>query len=169
MEFREFAPDDLDIYMQIRLEALETNPDAFGSTAEDFKRQSRDFHQRRLRNNYESADLAFLCALDENRPIGMIGIVRNTHAKNRHIATIVGVYVTPSARGQGVGAKMMDAIIERGRRMEGVEQLYLSVVSDNLPAIALYQSCGFYRYGQAIRAKKWKGQYFDEDFMVLFF
>ena len=169
MEIREFTPDDLELYMQIRLEALETNPDAFGSTAEDFKRQSPDFHQRRLKNNYESADLVFLCALDENRPIGMIGVVRNTHAKNRHIATVIAVYVTPSARGQGVGAKLMDAIIERGRGMAGVEQLYLSVVSDNLPAIRLYQSRGFHRYGQATRAKKWRGRYFDEDFMVLVF
>lgn len=169
MEIREFTADDIDLYMQIRLEALETNPDAFGSTAEDFKRQPQEFYLRRLANNYESADIVFLCALDVDRPMGMIGVVRETNPKKQHTAVIVAVYVSPNARGQGVGGKLMDAIMNRARVMEGVEQLYLSVVSNNAPAIALYESRGFTRYGHAPRIKKWNNRYVGEAFMVHYF
>lgn len=169
IEIREFHPDEIDLYMQIRLEALETNPHAFGSTAVDFKRQPRTFYQKRLQNNYESADIVMLVALDKNRPIGMMGVVRNSHPKRLHTATVTAVFVSPAYRGQGIASRMLDQIVIRSKAMDGLEQLYLSVVSDNHPAIALYKSRGFIRYGHAPRVKKWENRYFDDDFMVLYF
>ena len=169
IEIRAFYPEDVEQYMQIRLEALETNPDAFGSTAADFKRQPREFYVRRLANNVKSPNIEMLCALDGDRPIGMMGLIRDAHPKRQHTATVTAVYVSPDYRGRGLGGQLLDEILKRAQAMGGVEQLYLSVVSSNQPAIALYKSRGFIRYGHAPRIKKWQGTYLDDDLMVLYF
>lgn len=48
-----------------------------------------------------------------------------------------------------------------------MEQLNLSVMSDNLAAKRLYASVGFELYGVERRALKHGGRYFDEDLLAL--
>jgi RimJ/RimL family protein N-acetyltransferase len=61
----------------------------------------------------------------------------------------------------------MVELIRRARLCEGLEQINLTVMSDNEPAKKLYTSLGFTIYGVERNALKYKGRYFDEDFMVL--
>jgi RimJ/RimL family protein N-acetyltransferase len=49
-----------------------------------------------------------------------------------------------------------------------VEQVHLTVVADNRPAIALYERCGFRSYGLEPRSLRSPGGYADELLMVRF-
>ena len=52
--------------------------------------------------------------------------------------------------------------------MEGLEQINLCVVSDNIKAKKLYKSFGFLTYGTEQKAMKIDNRYLDEYLMVLY-
>ena len=60
------------------------------------------------------------------------------------------IEVSPEHRRQGLGAAVMDALLEWGAE-RGATTAYLQVLGDNAPALALYAGLGFvthhaYRY-----------------------
>ena len=57
------------------------------------------------------------------------------------------MWVDPSARGQKVGEKLIDAIVSWARA-RGVSRLLLEVADDNAPAVALYDRRGFEPTGE---------------------
>ena len=61
-------------------------------------------------------------------------------------AELLTIAVSPSHRRQGYGRALLNALHEHWRAA-GVEQAYLEVRDDNLPAIALYTSEGWRRTG----------------------
>jgi ribosomal protein S18 acetylase RimI-like enzyme len=72
---------------------------------------------------------------------------RPTHRVNADLEKIA---VDPSAQGRGVGRGLMTALIDAARAAR-IEVLTLDLRADNAPAIALYESLGFRRYGQLAR------------------
>ena len=56
------------------------------------------------------------------------------------------IAVVPSQRGKGLGAELLEALLERARR-EGYTRISLSVEPDN-PALHLYERHGFRRVGE---------------------
>ncbi len=68
---------------------------------------------------------------------------RPTHRVNADLSKIA---VDASARGRGVGRALMTALIGAARDAE-IEVLTLDLRADNAPAIGLYESLGFRRYG----------------------
>lgn len=62
--------------------------------------------------------------------------------QGQHSARIYSVAVAPSARGQGVGAKLVRHA-ETAARASGRRQMRLEVRQDNVPAQALYASLGY--------------------------
>nr|WP_283942835.1 GNAT family N-acetyltransferase [Paenibacillus konkukensis] len=76
--------------------------------------------------------------------------------------------VEPQFRGRGLGKTLLIALIERAtKECEGLEQIHLTVVSNNKSAKRLYVSLGFEVYGVEPYALKSDEQYFDEDLMIL--
>jgi ribosomal protein S18 acetylase RimI-like enzyme len=79
------------------------------------------------------------------------------------------MYVIPEARGQGVGKKLMEAVLEEADAMLGVEQVLLTVTSHNDAAKRLYVSTGFKVWGREPRALRLPdGRYVDEEHMIRF-
>ncbi len=58
-------------------------------------------------------------------------------------------------------------LIKKAKNCNGVEQIKLTVVSENGTAKKLYKSLGFEVYGVERNALKFNGKYFDEELMVL--
>ena len=85
--------------------------------------------------------------------------------KTAHKALLFGMYLRRGYRGRGVGDALMSRLIEEARG--SVEIVTLTVMSDNAPAVALYQRWGFESYGTEPRAVKEDGLYFDEMLMSL--
>jgi RimJ/RimL family protein N-acetyltransferase len=76
------------------------------------------------------------------------------------------MYVSPELRGKGLGKTILLELINRVRDHEGLEQINLTVVSNNESAMKLYESVGFEAYGVERNALKFNEQYYDEDLMV---
>ena len=169
MEIRQFRPNEINTYQALRLEALETNPEAFLTTASDFRNMPPSELAARLKRNYESADEAMFGAFVDGKAVGMTGIIRARKEKVRHIAGVVSVYVSPDYRGMKIGLRLLESAIEFGRNINGVEQLRLGVVTENLSAIRLYEHLGFESYGVEPRALKVGDRYWDEELMMLIF
>jgi RimJ/RimL family protein N-acetyltransferase len=77
------------------------------------------------------------------------------------------MFILPEKRGQDLGKSLLLELISKAKNCNGLEQLNLTVVSDNEPAKKLYKSIGFEVYGVEKNALKFNGKYFDEDLMVL--
>ena len=52
------------------------------------------------------------------------------------------MYVSPSKRGLGIGKALMEEAIKKAKSIEGLEQVYLAVVSTNESAKKLYSFIG---------------------------
>jgi ribosomal protein S18 acetylase RimI-like enzyme len=84
--------------------------------------------------------------------VGMAGFARMKPLREQHKGTVWSMYVRASARGHGLGGKLLRTIIEHARTE--VEVLNLVVVSTNTAAVALYERHGFQRWGLQPRALK---------------
>ena len=98
--------------------------------------------------------------------IGTTEFYRESALKMRHKGVIVGMYVQPSERGQGVGRQLLDAVVTRASALAEIEQLQISVVTSNWIAKALYESAGFEEFGREPRALKIEERYHDECHLV---
>ena len=101
VEFRILTADDAGAYSAVRLEALERDPTAFGSSVEDHRKLSES--EIRLRISKDPANNFVVGAFVDGRLAGTAGFVRETPVKMRHKGRIWGVYLTAELRGQGIG------------------------------------------------------------------
>jgi ribosomal protein S18 acetylase RimI-like enzyme len=76
------------------------------------------------------------------------------------------MYVRTAAQGRGVGRALLRALLAHAQGE--LEQVHLSVVSDNEPARRLYENEGFTAYGLEPHALKQGQRYLDEILMVRF-
>lgn len=152
-------------FRTVRLRALREEPEAFGSSYAEQVDRPLAYFEERLRPTAERVTLG---AFDGDILVGTVTFTRETGAKDQHKGVITTMYVTPEARGRGLGRALLLAAIEQARATPGVEQVHLGVVSRMAAARALYASLGFIAYGMEPHALKLgDGDYLDEELMVL--
>src|SRR5437016_3590234 len=83
---------------QLRLEALETEPEAFGSAPEDHRKLTAEDIATRLRA-VEQGNFVF-GAFAAGALCGMAGFRRDDSVKGRHRGGLWGVYVAAGQRGK---------------------------------------------------------------------
>jgi len=77
------------------------------------------------------------------------------------------MYVIPQARGEGIGKLLLEQIISNSQNIKGLEQLNITVASNNKVAKMLYEGFGFKSYGVEKKALRVDQKYLDEDLMAL--
>lgn len=80
-------------------------------------------------------------------------------AGTAHVGRL-GMGVVREFRGQGIGARLLDATINQGRAV-GLEKIELSVYASNKPAIALYEKHGFVEESRKKQGRLIDGAYDD--------
>jgi RimJ/RimL family protein N-acetyltransferase len=158
IQVRRLAPSEGAAYREIRLEALRTNPEAFGSTYRAESMRPPEHFSERV------ASCPVFCAFRDAEIVGMAGFLGREGAKDAHKGYLWGMYVRSGARNAGVGRKLAHAVIDYAR--QHVEVLQLDVVSENEAARRLYASLGFVEYGIERKALKQGGRYYDEVLMA---
>jgi ribosomal protein S18 acetylase RimI-like enzyme len=162
MEVRRLVPDDAQAYRALRLRAFRDHPEAFTTSYEELQQQPLSESEQRLRAQHMKWWGAFV----DGRLCGYVGLERETRTKNRHKATLLGMYVEPEAAGRGIGRALVDALLAQAR-IDGLESIVLTVTETNSAAVKLYERCGFRSFGIEPHAIKVGGRAFAKNHMVL--
>lgn len=133
-------PKDWEDYKKIRLEALQEDPQAFGSSYAKESVQSDAEWQERPQNPLSH----IFIARDEVKPVGIIGFRLEIEEKNAHLW---GMFVNQNYRGKGLGRKLMEYAIDNAKSIENIHSVTLDVNEEQAAAISMYQSLGFQEYG----------------------
>jgi GNAT superfamily N-acetyltransferase len=161
---RRLTPSDAHAWAQLRMEALETHPLAFGSSIPDEFNALIDTALERLKICDDSACFG---AFVNDTLIGTVGIRRDAGAKERHKCLLIAMFVRSGNRRTGVGESLVKTAIRHARSWSGVEQILL-VVNDVAPdAKRLYERCGFRSWGIEPCSLRHDGVYTDAIHMIL--
>lgn len=165
LAIRPLTAADAAAYRALRLQALRDHPQAFGASYEDEAARSLEMTAQRLDAGATNCVFGAFAGLDL---VGTAGfIVPDGSAKSRHKGLLVGVHVAPSHRGRAIGRALVAAVIDHARGH--VVLLQAAVGIDNAPALRLYESLGFRRYGLEEKALRVDGVFVDEALIVLDF
>jgi ribosomal protein S18 acetylase RimI-like enzyme len=162
VDIRRLVPDDAPAYRALRIRALWEFPEAFTSSYQEDEKQPIQASEVRLGGEHTM----FWGAFEGDALCGMVGLERETRAKNRHKATVVGMYVSQEYFGTGMGRALMEVLIGVARQ-EGIELLVLTVTEGNTVATNFYEAFGFRSFGIEPRAIKVDGRYFAKNHMYL--
>ena len=157
---RRLGASDTEAFRSIRLEGLQNDADAFGSTFEKESAEPIEWFADRVNRN------AIFGGFLGDRLVGVAGFYVLEGTKMSHKGVLWGMYVTPEARGSGLAAALVETLLEHAGKE--VEQVQLTVVVTKPRARRFYQRMGFVEYGLEEKALKYNGQYFDEALMVKF-
>jgi RimJ/RimL family protein N-acetyltransferase len=160
LQIRRLETQDAALYMALRLEALQRNPEAFGSTFERESAQPLSWFEASL------GRAAIFGGFLDGALAGMAGFGAQEGSKRAHKALLWGMYVRAAARNTGLGKKLVAAVLDHAR--ERAELVQLTVVSENEAARRLYRAMGFVEYGYETKSLKQDGRYYDEVLMVKF-
>ncbi len=165
---RALGAADAQAYREIRLEALQQEPDAFASSWEEEKARPLEVFRERLEGRFGGIVFgAFDAAGPGGGIAGTAGGVREDRLKLRHKLLLVGVYVRPSHRGRGLGERLVGRLIQHARELGDIRVIQLKVAIENRPAVALYDRMGFRVYGIEHRAIRLGERYVDEELREL--
>jgi RimJ/RimL family protein N-acetyltransferase len=165
---RQLGPADRDAFFRLRLRGLNAHPELFGQSYEDALAKGPNQYDAMLEGGpadggsfllgaYRSADAPL---------VGVVGLARNPRDRERHKADVIGMYVAPEAAGHGIGRALLNELLRRAERMDGLRQLQLRVDSSNVAAGKLYESLGFRKYGCEIESLDINGTFYDTDLMA---
>ena len=163
MQIRLLTVEDVGAYVALRREMLADSPWAFASGPGD----DLGLDAAVVAGRVSQPGQAIVGAWDENGALaGAAGLFLQRQAKMSHRAHVWGVYVTPRARGQGVGERLVRRVLEVACSWPGVTSAGLSVSVRSAEARRVYERAGFRAWGIEPGALIVDGTAFDEIHMV---
>lgn len=162
ISIRRLLADDAVAFRTVRLAALLDSPTAFGSSHHEEARQPLEWFAGRL----EADDWIMLGAFADGSLVGIVGVARESAAKERHRAVIRSMFVSPSARGRGVASALLRHALAAADALPDVWQVILTVTAGNAAAIRLYRAQGFTPYGLLPSSLYVGGRYHDDLLMI---
>jgi ribosomal protein S18 acetylase RimI-like enzyme len=139
VRIRRLLTTDWEAFRTLRLQALRADPLAFGSTL------SREiaYPKDRWRKWDESGALGdesatFVVEAADGRLLGMAGLFTDRDAYH-----IWGMWVSPEARGQGLGRDLLNRVLSWATSTNPKRRIRLDVNPSQRVAVRLYESRGF--------------------------
>lgn len=164
-EIVKLTPDDWELLKDMRLRALQTDPLAFGRTYnEELQLRDEDWKEK-----LAEPDSEWFFSKKDDKFIAMAGIHFAKRATIQHRAEIVGVFVEPEYRKQGIGEDLMRKIIAKLKANSRTAKIELNVRTPQEPAIEMYKKLGFRTVGIHEKNAKIEGKYYDMISMELIF
>ena len=165
LRIRLLVPSDASAYRTQRLRALHENPQAFTSDEAEERAQTSDWSIQRLTPQAGRPHDFFLGAFEQERLVGAVGLRGRYRRKERHNATVTAMYVVPERARLGIGARLLDSLVQCARALPELTQLDLTVTEGLDRPLALYERLGFSVCGVHPAAIKVGSQYFGKTLM----
>jgi RimJ/RimL family protein N-acetyltransferase len=109
-----------------------------------------------------------IVAYSDGQPVGLLNFQVGARRRCSHAGEF-GMALLPEFRSQGIGTRMVEALIAWAKREPGVEKIILRVHARNWAALGLYRKLGFREEGRDLRGVKLaNGDYDDVLQMALF-
>jgi len=149
VEIRRIRADEGLQLKALRLRALADSPMAYGSTLAREQAYLDSLWHERAANGAAGDQVVTVVAEHDGRLLGMAtGLVpESPHGQD---PTMVGVFVESTLRRQGIGAALVERIIEWAKERQSARQsaggsarLLIWITAGNEPALALYRRQGF--------------------------
>lgn len=156
---------DVEALFQLRLCALQTDPQAFGSDYDSTLRDETATTYAKRIPDATSDNRILVAHTPEDTLVGLAGLVRGSRPKMRHAAHIWGVFVMPAHRGQGLGRQLVRGLLDHAHQLVGLRRVNLSVVTTQTAALHTYRALGFQIWGTEPAALCIDGTDYDEHHM----
>jgi ribosomal protein S18 acetylase RimI-like enzyme len=138
----ELGPDEWRSWRELRLAALAEAPYAFGAALTDW--QGPLDQENRWRERLSLPGATNLIAVLDGLAVGMAtGVPTDTD----HVVALISMWVTPAARGIGIGDSLLQAIAEWAHD-RAADEVRLHVSEGNERAAALYLRNGYQFTGE---------------------
>lgn len=139
MKIRALVQSDLARFKALRLDALKSDPDAFGETFEEAARLTDSEWSDKLSRTFSSGDAIFVAEVGDEF-VGMCGVGEDRTRRGHGF--VWGVFVKKPYRKSGAGSRLMDAAEEwaAARGFKGVNGW---VAAPNDQAINFYRKRGY--------------------------
>lgn len=134
-DIRRASGDDWVQVREIRLRALSSDPQAFGSTWET----ESTFDEGLWRERIDEA--AWFLALHDDTPVGIVA-TRHEEDSPAHERELQAMWVAPAVRHTGIAQALTDAVLQWARE-DGAEAVTMYVGPANAPALSLWGAAGF--------------------------
>lgn len=125
--------------------------------------ESREAFIERARSSLSESFL--VARLPGQRVVGWMEVGVAPFVRLAHVGRLQ-MMVAATHRGQGIGAALMDAAIERARAGGVLTKLALAVMADNARGIALYRSRGFVEEGRRVAEVKMEDGTLRDDLLM---
>ncbi|HWV48416.1 MAG TPA: GNAT family N-acetyltransferase [Microbacterium sp.] len=152
VEIRRVQAHEWRAVRDLRLRALtdEAASIAFLDTLENASNRPDDFWQQRTSRAADTDESAQFVAIAGSSWVGSVSVIRRASGETDHQgnrlaqprADVVGVYVDPAHRGEGIIDALLTEAADWARSL-GDTALWLDVHADNPRAQGAYSRCGF--------------------------
>ncbi|MBV6626404.1 MAG: GNAT family N-acetyltransferase [Rivularia sp. (in: Bacteria)] len=112
MIIKKLIKNDAEDYRNIRLEALHSNPDSFGTIYHEETITTVDNFRNRIPVNNNNFMLG---CYDDKKLIGIVAFFQEERLKLQHKAYIRSMYVKQEYRRKGIGKLLVQELIEKAK------------------------------------------------------
>ncbi len=159
---RPLTEADTNDHQALLLRGVREHPESFRIGPEDVQEAPIPFPSN------DPNDFTLGAFSEDGRLVGIVSFARERRSKMRHKGLLFRMLVASEAAGQGLGRRLIQAIVARAREQADLEQINLTVVASNERARQLYESEGFRMFALEKRALKIGAAYHDEEQRALF-
>lgn len=163
IEIRQINESDWLQFSRIRLTALQSDPQVFGSNYEREAQYVEEDWRSRLRDPASAVFMLF----ERETTVGMTGVTIDRNDESGKTAVFWGTWLAPQYRGRGLSELIYKTRIDWAKQNPNIEKIIVSHRESNLPSKFANQKHGF-KFTHSIEKQWIDGKTENEVFYELF-
>jgi ribosomal protein S18 acetylase RimI-like enzyme len=164
---RNLTTNDFDEYYRVRLNSLTLYPVAYSSMPKFFIEATSEMHLKVLADSESESSFFIKGFFQDNKLIGIIGILPETRESVDHKASMWGFYVDPEFQGLGIGRKLLDQFLIDARNDLRLRSVRLVAATNCESALSLFHKVGFEQYGLERESIRDNEKFYDQIYMQM--
>lgn len=144
-EIRSPLINEAQLSLELMIETAAHSPYIL-STPEAFKKRTVENQVKWFQDSASSDSAIIISMFYKNQIIGFCDARSYTDIKRKHRATL-GMLIHQNYRGLGLGMKLMEVLIAKIKQFAGIKIIELDVMTNNIPALKMYEKIGFKKGG----------------------